>query len=154
MLPRGVTTNFPQKSSKKQNLVWCDPLAYGFLVNLLENLGKISGLPMVTPLLLRCSYAGTGAGPGGALAPPIFGRSVPIPTGGGQITPPHPITTAPPNYFTFRHHCDATIKVASGGKTHLYHPCQSSVPDLFYSKDVVGWLFFDIQSFTYLYVYI
>ena len=37
-------------------------------------------------------------GPGGPLAPPIFGRSVnPIPTGGGQIMPT--ITTGPPKVF-------------------------------------------------------
>ena len=62
MLHRGVATIFPQKSSKKQNLVWCDPLAYGFLVNLLENLGKISVLHRVTPLLLQSSDAGTRGG--------------------------------------------------------------------------------------------
>ena len=37
-------------------------------------------------------------GPGGPLAPPIFGRSVnPIPTGGGQIMPT--ISTGPPKVF-------------------------------------------------------
>ena len=37
-------------------------------------------------------------GPGGPLAPPIFGRSVnPIQTGGGQIMPT--ITTGPPKVF-------------------------------------------------------
>ena len=37
-------------------------------------------------------------GPGGPLAPPIFGRSVnPIPTGEGRLSPP--ITTGTPNVF-------------------------------------------------------
>ena len=43
------------------------------------------------------SDARTG-GPGGPLAPPIFGRSVnPIPTGEGRLSPP--ITTGTPNVF-------------------------------------------------------
>ena len=43
------------------------------------------------------SDAGTG-GPGGPLAPPIFGRSVnPIPTGEGRLSPP--ITPGTPNVF-------------------------------------------------------
>ena len=42
-------------------------------------------------------------GPGGPLAPPIFGRSVnPIPTGEGRLSPP--TLVAPPMFFTFRHH--------------------------------------------------
>ena len=37
-------------------------------------------------------------GPGGPLAPPIFGRSVnPFPTGEGRLSPP--ITTGTPNVF-------------------------------------------------------
>jgi hypothetical protein len=37
-------------------------------------------------------------GPGGPLAPPIFGRSVnPIPTWEGRLSPP--ITTGTPNFF-------------------------------------------------------
>ena len=44
-------------------------------------------------------------GPGGPLAPPIFGRSVnPIPTGGGQIMPT--ISTGPPKVF----HLPASLK--------------------------------------------
>ena len=46
-----------------------------------------------------------GRGPGGPLAPPVFCRSVnPIWTGEGRLSPP--ITTAPPMFFTFRHHCN------------------------------------------------
>ena len=44
-----------------------------------------------TPMV---SGAGSGGGPGGPLAPPIFGRSVnPIHTGEGRLSPP--ITTGP-----------------------------------------------------------
>jgi len=47
--------------------------------------------------LIVGSGAGT-RGPGGPLAPPIFGRSVnPIQTGGGQIMPT--TTTGPPKVF-------------------------------------------------------
>ena len=42
-------------------------------------------------------------GPGGPLAPPIFGSSVnPIPPGEGRL--PHLLLLAPPMFFTFRHH--------------------------------------------------
>ena len=42
-------------------------------------------------------------GPKGPVAHPIIGKSVnPIQTEGGQIMPT--ITTAPPKFFTFRHH--------------------------------------------------
>ena len=50
------------------------------------------------------SDAGTG-GARGAMAPPIFGRSVnPIPTGEGRLSPP--ITTGTPNVF----HLPASLK--------------------------------------------
>ena len=54
---------------------------------------------------IKGSDAGTGGPGGGATAPPpIFCRSVnPIQTGKGRLSPP--ITTGPPNVFTFRHHC-------------------------------------------------
>ena len=47
--------------------------------------------------MIHTSDAGTG-GPGGPLAPPIYGISVnPIPTGEGKLSPP--ITTGTPNVF-------------------------------------------------------
>ena len=48
--------------------------------------------------LIMCSGAGTGGGPGGPLALPIFCRAVnPIQTGGGRLS--SPITTGTPNVF-------------------------------------------------------
>ena len=56
---------------------------------------KLNGLLLLHAII---SGAGTGGGPGGPLAPPIFGRSVnPIPTGEGRSSPP--IATGTPNVF-------------------------------------------------------
>ena len=52
-----------------------------------------------TSLLITTAVVPELGGPGGPLAPPIFGRSVnPIPTGGGQIMPT--ISTGPPQSFS------------------------------------------------------
>ena len=58
-------------------------------------------------------------GPGGPLAPPIFGRSVnPIRTGGGQIIPTYyywPLQCFSPSGITvLEHHCWATLYIGFG----------------------------------------
>ena len=59
------------------------------------------------------SGAGTG-GPGGPLAPPIFGRSVnPIPIGEGRLSPP--ITTGTPNVF----HLPAPLRLVQNKLTGI-----------------------------------
>ena len=76
---------------------------------------------MVAVVTVRFNYTHDKAvmpepgGPGGALAPPIFGRSAnPIPTGKGRLSPP--ITTGTPNVF----HLPASLKmIRKSSKNHL-----------------------------------
>ena len=77
------------------------------------------------------SDAGTG-GPGGPLAPPIFGRSVnPIPTRGGQTIPPYYYGPPPPKFFTFRHHCMKSLETFENALAWfpqpILEPCVNSL---------------------------
>ena len=76
-------------------------------------------------------------GPGGPLAPPIFGRSVnPIQTGEGRLSPP--ITTGTPNVF----HLPAPLHVISTlwGSTSTYRRYFDDAGFAFISaKNLEGW---------------